>query len=115
MAPDNDLVTSLMKETNKILSSETIVIEALDELVKEEIKKSIMEKLEANPELKAELKSAVKELMEAKIHEAYAVLKIGKVSAKIGIEMVPPNMRKEIGRELASMFEKEISRMLEQS
>lgn len=114
MVPDNDVITSLMKETNKILSSETLLIEAVEELVKDEIKRSIKEKLDANPELKAELKSAVQALMEAKIHEAYAVLKIGKVGAKIGIEMVPPKLRKEIGQELASIFEKEVSRMLEQ-
>jgi hypothetical protein len=49
------------------------------------------------------------------VHEAYAVLKIGKVGAKIGIEMVPPKLRKEIGQELVSMFEKEVNRMLEQT
>jgi len=115
MAPSDDVITSLMKETNKMLSSETLLIEAVEDLVKDEIKRSIREKLDANPELKAELKNAVQDLMEAKIHEAYAVLKIGKVGAKLGIEMVPPKLRKEIGKELASLFEKEVSRMLEQS
>ena len=52
--------------------------------------------------------------MEAKIHEAYAVLKIGKVGAKIGIELVPPELRKEIGHEIVSLFEKEVNKMLEQ-
>lgn len=98
-----------------MLSSETLLIEAVQDLVKDEVKKAMREKLDANPELKKELKQAVQELLQAKVHEAYAVLKIGKVGAKIGIEMVPPELRKEIGRELVTMFEKEVSKMLEQS
>jgi tellurite resistance protein len=98
-----------------MLSSETLLIEAVQDLVKDEVKRAMKEKLDANPELKKELKQAVQELLQAKVHEAYAVLKIGKVGAKIGIEMVPPELRKEIGRELVTMFEKEVSKMLEQS
>jgi tellurite resistance protein len=98
-----------------MLSSETLLIEAVQDLVKDEVKRAMREKLDANPELKKELKQAVQELLQAKVHEAYAVLKIGKVGAKIGIEMVPPELRREIGRELVTMFEKEVSKMLEQS
>jgi len=98
-----------------MLSSETLLIEAVQDLVKDEVKRAMKEKLDANPELKKELKQAVQELLQAKVHEAYAVLKIGKVGAKIGIEMVPPELRKEIGRELVTMFEKEVNKMLGQS
>lgn len=98
-----------------MLSSETLLIEAVQDLVKDEVKRTMREKLDANPQLKEELKQAVQELLQAKVHEAYAVLKIGKVGAKIGIEMVPPELRREIGRELVTMFEKEVSKMLEQS
>jgi hypothetical protein len=113
VVPDGDIVSSVVRETNKMLSSETLILEAIEDLVRDEMKKAIREKLDANPELKKELKAAVKDLMDAKIHEAYAVLKIGKVGAKIGIEMVPPELRKEIGQELVSLFEKEVGRMLE--
>ena len=98
-----------------MLSSETLLIEAVQDLVKDEVKRQIRQKLDASPELREELKKAVEELLEAKVHEAYAILKIGKVGAKIGIELVPPKLRKEIGQELASIFEKEVSKMLEQS
>jgi len=111
---DEDVISSVVKSTRSMLSSETLLIEAVQDLVKDEVKKTIREKLDANPELKQELKLAVQELMEAKVHEAYALLKVGKVGAKIGIELVPPKLRKEIGQELASMFEKEVNRMLEQ-
>jgi hypothetical protein len=112
---EDDIISSVIKGTRTMLSSETLLIEAVQDLVKDEVKRSIREKLEANPELKEELKQAVQELMEAKVHEAYAILKMGKVGAKIGIELVPPKLRKEIGQEIVSMFEKEVNRMLEQS
>jgi len=114
MAGDDDIVSSLMKGTKSMLSSETLLIEAIQDLVKDEVKRHIKQKLDDNPELKAELKKAVEELLEAKVHEAYALLKIGKVGAKLGIELVPPKLRKEIGQELVSMFEKEVNKMLEQ-
>jgi len=111
---EEDIINSVMKSTRTMLSSETIILDAIQDLVKDEVKRSIREKLDANPELKKELKEAVKDLMEAKIHEAYAILKIGKAGAKLGIEMVPPEMRKEIGKEIVTLFEKEVSRLLEQ-
>jgi hypothetical protein len=111
---EDDVISSVVKGTRTMLSSETLLVEAVQDLVKDEVKRAIREKLEANPELKAELKQAVQEMMEAKIHEAYAILKMGKVGAKIGIELVPPKLRKEIAQELVSIFEKEVSKMLEQ-
>ena len=115
MAGDDDVISSLLKGTKSMLSSETLLIEAIQDLVKDEVKRHIRQKLESSPELKEELKKAVEELLEAKVHEAYAILKIGKVGAKLGIEMVPPKLRKEIGQELVTMFEKEVNRMLEQT
>ncbi len=115
MTPEDDLVSSVIKSTKTILSSETLMLEAVQDLVKDEIKREMREKLDASPQLREELRQAVKELIEAKVHEAYAVLKIGKVGAKVGIEMVPPELRSEIGRELVTMFEKEVTKMLEQS
>jgi tellurite resistance protein len=111
---EDDVISSLLKGTKSMLSSETLLVEAVQDLVKDEVKRQIRQKLESNPELKEELKKAVEELMEAKVHEAYAILKIGKVGAKIGIEMVPPKLRKEIGQEIVSLFEKEVGKMLDQ-
>ncbi len=114
-AADEDLIGSLVKGTKTMLSSETLLVEAVQDLVKDEVKKTLKAKLDADPELREELKKAVQDLLEAKVHEAYAVLKIAKCGAKLGIEMVPPKLRQEIGRELASILEKEVGKMLEQS
>lgn len=98
-----------------MLQSETLIVEAVQDLVKDEVKRHIREKLDSDPELRAEFKKAIESLLEAKAREAYALLRIGKCGAKLGIALVPENMRKEIGHELASIFEKELSKMLEQS
>jgi hypothetical protein len=115
MATEDNLISSVLKSTKSMLSSETLLIEAVQDLVKDEIKKQVRQKLDGDPELKAELKQAVQELMEAKLKEAYAILKIGKCGAKLGIAMVPPEMRAEIGKEIVTLFEKEVNKMLEQS
>jgi len=115
MTSEDDLISSLLKGTKSMLSSETLLVEAVQDLVKDEVKRHIRQKLESSPELKEELKVAVGELLEAKVREAYALLKVTKVGAKLGIELVPPKLREEIGRELVSLFEKEVSKMLEQT
>ena len=104
---EDDLISSVVKSTKTMLSSETLLVEAVQDLVKDEMKRAITARLDADPALREELKKAVEELMEAKIREAYALL-------KIGIELVPPKLRKEIGQEIVSLFEKEFGRMLEQ-
>jgi hypothetical protein len=115
VAQGEDLIGSLLKSTRSMLSSETIIVDAVQDLVRDEVKRQIREKLESDPELKKELKEAVEELMKAKVREAYSILKIAKCGAKLGISMVPPELRKEIGEELVSLFEKEVNKMLEQS
>ncbi|MEM0343289.1 MAG: hypothetical protein QXJ32_03180 [Thermoplasmata archaeon] len=115
MPSEDDLISSLLKGTKSMLSSETMLVEAVQDLVKDEIKRHIRQKLDASPELKEELKAAVEELLEAKVREAYALLKVTKVGAKLGIELVPPKLRKEIGQELVSMFEREVTRMFDQA
>ena len=112
---EEDIVSAVLKSTKSMLQSETFIVEAVQDLVRDEVKRHIREKLDADPELRAELKKAVESLIEAKVREAYALLRIGKCGAKLGIALVPENMRREIGHELASIFEKEVSRMLEQS
>jgi hypothetical protein len=112
---EEDIVSAVLKSTKSMLQSETLLVEAVQDLVRDEVKRHIRQKLEADPELKEELKKAVESLIEAKIREAYALIKIGKCGAKLGIALVPEDMRKEIGHEIASIFEKEVSRMLEQS
>lgn len=111
---EDDLINSLVKGTKTMLSSETLLVDAVQDLVRDEIKKHIRQKIDADPELRKELADAVKMMMDAKIHEAIAVLKLAKGGAKLGLSMVPPDLRKEMGQELVSMFEREVNQMLGQ-
>ena len=112
-ASDDDLVNSILKGTRAMMSSETLLVDAVQDLVRDEVKRHIRQKIDADPELKKELADAVRMLMDAKVHEAIAVLRLAKGGAKLGLAMVPPELRKEMGQELVSMFEQEVSRMLE--
>jgi hypothetical protein len=114
MPSEDDIINSLLKGTKTMLSSETLLVDAVQDLVRDEIKKHIRQKIESDPELKKEMSDAIKMLMEAKIHEAMAVLRLAKGGAKLGLALVPPELRKEMGQELVSMFENEMGKLLEQ-
>ncbi len=110
---EEGIVESVLKGATGVLHTEDLVLEAVRDLVKDEIKHYIREKIEQNPELKEELKEAVGELLEAKIKEAYALMKAAKVSAKLGLELVPPHLRAEVTKELLSVFEKELNAIID--
>ena len=113
MPSEDDIVNTLLKGTKTMLSSETLLVDAVQDMVRDEIKKHIRQTIDSDPELKKEMSDAVKMLMEAKIREGLAVLKLAKGGAKLGLALVPPELRKEMGQELVSMFEKEVSTILE--
>ncbi|TET90730.1 MAG: hypothetical protein E3J35_05425 [Methanomassiliicoccales archaeon] len=104
-----------LKQTKGLLQAEDILVDAVKDMVRDEIKRYIREKLEANPELKAELKAGISEMLEAKVKEAAAFLKIAKASARLGLELVPPHLREEMTKDLISVFEREINAIIEKT
>jgi len=114
MAQDH-VVERLLKETGGILHSEDLIFDAVRDLLKDEVKAYIRHRLDANPELKKEIKDAVTELLEAKLREAYALIKIAKSGAKLGLELVPPHMRQQFAKEIVGIFEKEVAALLERA
>lgn len=111
-----DVVGKLLKgSVHDLMQTEDIVLESMRDLVRDEVKRKIREELERNPELRAEIRDAVRLLFEAKVQEAYAGLKLAKAGAKLGLEMLPPDLRQEIGREVMATFEKEMARLLEKA
>ena len=110
-----DDIESILKGTTGLLRTEDIAIEAVRDMIKDEIKKYVSEKLNANPQLKEEFKNAVGELMEAKIKELLALIKVGKCAAKLGLELVPPHLKEEITKDIVALFEKEINTVLERT
>lgn len=113
MSPDEDSIGALIKSTRLVVNTETLFVDAVQDLVKDEVKRHLRQKIDADPELKAEMAEAVKSLIDAKLHEAFAMLKLAKSGAKLALSLVPPDMRQEMGRELVMLFEKEVDRMME--
>lgn len=98
-----------------VLGDEEMVAEALRDLVRDEIKRKMREELEKNPELREEIRNAVRLYFEAKVQEAHATLRFVKASAKLGVSMLPTDMREELGREIGTMIEKEVAALLEKA
>lgn len=108
-------VEKALSETTDMIRAETLVFDAVRDLVRDEVKKYIVGKLDENPELKKEIKAAVQDLMEAKIREGYAMVKLAKAGAKLGLELVPDKMRDEFMRDFVLMFQKEIGEILDKT
>jgi adenosyl cobinamide kinase/adenosyl cobinamide phosphate guanylyltransferase len=104
---------NMLKSTIGVSNTEDLVIEALRDLVKDEIKKYVRQKIDENPEIKAEMKEAIKLYIDAKTREAYSLMKLGKCTAELGIQIVPIEMKEKLGRDISNLIEKEISQVFE--
>ncbi|HWH08865.1 MAG TPA: hypothetical protein VNX21_06665 [Candidatus Thermoplasmatota archaeon] len=116
MAQDANPLTQMLKGGfTDLLGNEEIVVDAMRDLVREEIKRKMREALEADPALREELRDAVRLYFEARVHQAYASLKFVKASAKLGVTMLPSELREELGKEIGSLLEKEVAALLEKA
>src|SRR3990172_12261808 len=91
--PEDNIVEKVLRDTMGAVHTEDLFVEAVRDLVKDEVKAYIRGRLDANPELKAEIREAVRDLMQAKLQEAYAFAKLAKAGVKLGLELGPPRMR----------------------
>ncbi len=107
------VMDQMLKSTIGVTNTEDLIIEAVRDLVKDEIKNYVRQKINENPEIKKELKQAVADFLDAKIRETYAVVKMGKCAAELGIDIVPPEMREKLGKDLSQLIEKEMSQVIE--
>lgn len=103
----------VLRDTMGAVHTEDLLVEAVRDLVKDEVKAHVRARLDANPALKAEIRDAVKDLVQAKLQEAYAFAKLAKAGVKLGLELVPTEMRAEVTKELARIIEKEMGAILE--
>jgi len=106
-------IEQLIKSTIGAFKTEDLVVEALKDLFKDEIKKYIRDRIDENPKLKEEARAIIGELIQAKVKETYALMKLGKVAAELGVAIVPKELKEQMGRDLASLIEREISQVME--
>jgi len=109
LAGNKDLLPLLKETVSDAIGTEELFMEALRDMVKDEIKRHVRAKLDENPALREELKEAISLLMEAKAKEVYATLKIAKAGAKLGLTLVPEELKKQMSKEL----EKEMAAFME--
>jgi hypothetical protein len=112
MAKGNELISSILQDPLGAVKVEDLVAEAARDMVKDEIKRMIRAKLDEDPRLRQRMQEAITELMEAKIREAYALVKVGKTGLDLAVALVPPEMKEKIDRDIASLLERELSSMV---
>ena len=110
---EEHIVERILRDTIGAAHTEDLVVEAVRDLVRDEVKAYIRSRLDANPDLKAEIRAAVRDLMQAKLREGYAFAKLAKAGVKLGLELVPPDLRAEVTREIARIIEKEVGAIIE--
>jgi hypothetical protein len=116
MAELDDTIARLVKDTtSEIMPQKDLLIEAFHELVKDEIKRYIRQKIDQDPELKNEIKEAVTLYLSAKLKEIHATIKLAKAGTKLGLNLIPDQMKDEMSKELVSLFEKEITEMMDRA
>jgi hypothetical protein len=113
MGEDKQLLPLLKSAMSDVLGTEDIIIDAMKEMVRDEVKRHIKKTLDANPQLRQEIKDTIALYLEAKVRQVYASVKLAKSGAKLGLLMIPDHMKKEMSKEILSIFEKEIGEILE--
>jgi ketopantoate reductase len=104
---------NVIRQALSSVQTEDLLMEAVRDMIKDEIKRHIRNKLNEDPELKREIKEAVKELMDAKAREYYALARLAKNGAELALDMMPPEMRERLTRDIAKLLEKEIDHVFE--
>ena len=105
----------LLKSTRDLLRPEEIVREATRDIIKEEIRRHLDKTLEEDPKLAQDLKDAVRQLLEARAMEYAALLRVGTVTARLGIAAVPPNIRTALTKDVVDLISKELGHIVERS
>lgn len=116
MSGGGDLLGQVLKgNISEIMGSEQIVVDVFRDLLKDEVKRKMQEELAKNPEIQEELRDAIRMYFEAKVRETYATMKFMKASAKLGVQMMPTELRDQLGKEIGSLLEKEVAALLEKA
>jgi len=112
MDEKKSIITPILEQSlGEMLDAEALLYDVFRDMLKEELKKFVRARLEENPELKDELKKAITMYLEAKVREMYAGILLAKSSAKLGYELVPENLKKDLRREIES----EMGRLIERT
>jgi hypothetical protein len=113
--PSGEPIDILLKSTQDLLRPEQLVQEATRDIVKEEIRHHLEKTLSEDPKLAQDLKDAVRGLLEARALEYAAILKMGTVTARLGIASLPPNIRAALTKDIVDLISRELGQIVERS
>jgi hypothetical protein len=105
----------LLKSTRDLLRPEQIVQEATRDIVKGEIRRHLEKTLAENPKLQKDLRDAVRALLESRAMEYAALLRVGTVTARLGLEALPPKVREAITKDVVDLIGRELGQIVERS
>ncbi len=108
-------IDTLIKKSEEVLPSEELFIEAVRDLMKDEIKSYLKEKMKENPEIKEAIREAMLGYVAAKVKESESMTRLIKAFAELGVITLPPEMREEITKSVYEMFKKEIDEVIEKT
>ncbi len=108
-------IEMLLKDTEKIMPSEDMMLEVLRDLMKDQMKEYIKEKMDENPKIKEEMKEAMMMYINAKVKEIEAATLLTKALGELGVISLPPDVKKEFISNLYQMFQKEIDEIMEKT
>jgi hypothetical protein len=113
MAIEKLLTGSIRDHVSEFIQTEDLVLETMRDMIKDELKTYIRGRIDDDAELKAEIKEAVKYYFNAKARSLYAELKASHVAARLGLSLLPDDLREEASGALVSLFERELGEVLE--
>ncbi len=110
--PD-DIISKLTRESGRLIDTEGLFIQAMQDIVKDEIKRKVYSRIDRDPKLKEQIRIAVEDLFEARIKETYALMRLGKIAARVGIELIPGDLKEDVAKEFTSILEREITEIFQ--
>ena len=93
MAIERLLTGGIRDQIQDLMATEDLVLETFRDLVKDELKAHIRNVIDDDPELKAEIKEAVSYYFQAKARSVYAELKASRAATRLGLRMLPDELR----------------------
>ena len=105
----------LGEQVKEMVAAEDLVLDAFRDLVKDEIKRRVRESIENDEQLKAEVDDALTYYFHAKARSIFAEIKASRAAARLGMAILPDEVKEEASEALVSLFEKELVNLLEKA
>ena len=105
----------LVSSTRDLLRPEEIVRDATRDIIKDEIRHHIEKTLREDPKLAQEIREAVRQLLEARALEYAALIRVGTLTAHLGLSTLPENVRRQLTQNIAQLVSRELGDIVEKS